>query len=750
MVVSFLLGLIVALPCVTGAVDPARYSLCDVRVLYLFDDPKTIDWPTLYYLNDNFGCRIDLLSIETHTQFRKITAEISDREIFHHHYFVNRSDSVVIDSVMANLFYERRPDVVLLGQCGDKPLCLAFKTAIIELPWDTEGLFNIRKVYEIVEDGLGPGDSIGVVTLNARELSTRYRVRMDGEIPDLFNSYRSNSFAVGSLTHYRLLQSDLDSHRADADFLNGLGPIGLATHIEKLFTRGPQRTTYVKQAGRFISEFNAATQAAGGKRADHIIRGYRALLDLNTPPNRPGETPMHVAYRAYLKRLVTRAEKVALRAAGIGWEGRISLRDSPHGPKIKATVALSVDGPREIELSSVVFHPHWDTVAVPLDTVVRVVTPHQSYVREFLVDIDQSFLETTHPESLLFTTSLSYGQIPLVFSRYLSMREIPDLTVRFEPDFFFVPPVADLDIDRVVSSMAWNLIITKPRDFAGRVHLNLQTPRGVFAGAYRTDITLYEGNTLKMVRVPFTLSKLLEMGIQYPTVSLSVNGQVASADTAVMRIASCTVDDKRTVGFLPDSSRLLEDILRMADVAFRPLTDRGLLTADLQSYDVIIIGSEAIQAHPSLELIRDRFEDYLRRGGSLVILGQSYEWPQGIVPFALTPSLEQTSNEEIANPIPDARVLSKPYVISPAELRAAFGSRRNVAAAVVSPAEVVFQTGTGASLLSISRLGEGQMIYCGLPLLQMISDLDLQAIHLFRNIEYPQTSVRWGSRLHAH
>ncbi len=729
-----LLGLTVALPRVTHGVDPARYSLCDVRVLYLFDDPRAIDWPTLYYLNDNFGCRIDLLSIETHTQFRKITAEIADCEIFQHHYFVNRPDSLVIDSVMADLFCERRPDVVLLGQCGENSLCRAFKAAILELPWDADALFNIRKVYEIVEDSPGPGDSSGVVTLNTRELSTRYRVRMDGEIPVLFHWYRSVDFAVGSLTRYRLLQSDLDSRRADADFLNGLSPIRLAANIERLFTDGPQRTTYLKQTGRFISEFNAATLAVGGQRADHIIRGYRALLDLSTPPHRPGETALHVTYQAYLKRLVARTERVALRAAGIGWEGRISLRDSPHGPKVKATVALSVDGPREIELSSVVFHPHWDTAAVPLDTIVRVVSPHQSYVREFLVDIDRSLLETARPDSLLFTTSLTYGLIPLVFSRHLLMREIPNLTVTFEPDFFFVPPVANLDIDRVVTSMAWNLVITKPRDFKGRVHLNLQTPRGVFAGAYRTDLMLYEGNTLKMVRIPFTLSKLLEPGIQYPTVSLSVDGQVASADTAVMRIASCGVDDKRTVGFLPDGSGLLEDVLRMTDAAFRPLTDRGLLTADLQSYDVIIIGSGTIRAHPSLELIRDRFEDYLRRGGSLVILGQTYDWPQGIVPFALTPSMEQTSDEGIANPIPDARVLSEPYDISVTKLLAAFGPRRSVAAAVVSPSEVVFQTGTGASLLSVSRLGEGQMIYCGLPLLPMISELDLQAIHLFANI----------------
>ncbi|MEA3296723.1 MAG: hypothetical protein U9R56_02530, partial [candidate division Zixibacteria bacterium] len=39
-----------------NSADLVTYSLCDVRVLYLFDDPRTIDWPVLYYLNDNYGC----------------------------------------------------------------------------------------------------------------------------------------------------------------------------------------------------------------------------------------------------------------------------------------------------------------------------------------------------------------------------------------------------------------------------------------------------------------------------------------------------------------------------------------------------------------------------------------------------------------------------------------------------------------------------------------------------------------------
>ena len=54
--------------------------------------------------------------------------------------------------------------------------------------------------------------------------------------------------------------------------------------------------------------------------------------------------------------------------------------------------------------------------------------------------------------------------------------------------------------------------------------------------------------------------------------------------------------------------------------------------------------------------------------------------------------------------------------------------------AVVSPAETVFETKSGSALLSVSRIGQGQVIYCGLPVLQLVAELNLDAIHLFANI----------------
>ena len=39
----------------------------------------------------------------------------------------------------------------------------------------------------------------------------------------------------------------------------------------------------------------------------------------------------------------------------INWDGKIFLRDSPHGPRLKFALTISVNGPREVELSQINF-----------------------------------------------------------------------------------------------------------------------------------------------------------------------------------------------------------------------------------------------------------------------------------------------------------------------------------------------------------------------------------------------------------
>jgi hypothetical protein len=132
--------------------------------------------------------------------------------------------------------------------------------------------------------------------------------------------------------------------------------------------------------------------------------------------------------------------------------------------------------------------------------------------------------------------------------------------------------------------------------------------------------------------------------------------------------------------------------------------------------------------------MQDRLTDYVRHGGSLVLLGQPSDWPESMLPVGFVPGEEKISGREILNRIPNANLLSKPYAVSDRGLLDMLERKRMLPSAVMSPAENIYVTPSGAALLSVSRLGDGQVIYCGLPLLEMVGELNIEAIHLLANV----------------
>ncbi|MBD3332731.1 hypothetical protein GF356_07765 [candidate division GN15 bacterium] len=708
------------------------YALCDVRVLYLYEYEEDIDWPTLYYLNDAVGCRIDLVNLKISTIWRQQLSQVDKAQIYAYRYFLP-PDTTAMDSLVTHLLADRKPDIVLVGASRPDTLLSHLVDTLKALPGEPGELFTISRIYQITE----PKDQVQSdkrVVINTRELNQRYRERIWREVPKLFSNYTPPEHVGRHLTVYRLLHSQVESTAPQATFLSGLETFRLLDNIEVTFAPGPQQRTYTKLANDFISSFKAARFAMGKARTELLVKGYKQLTQLMEPPSIGSVAGFPAPYRRYLQALFERAEHATLNAVGLNWSGTILRRDTPHGGVVKYRIAVSSNGPQPVELSEIKFHPYWDSTATLLDAHRKRIAPHQSYEKEYLVDIEPERLTARQPESLLFTAQLHYGATPVGIRSVLPIWTKPEIDVRFEPAYFFVPPVPDLDVDRMVASMNWRVMITKPSTYAGEVRLNLETPRGLFAGAYRQNVPLERGKTLEVVRIPFSISNLFELGIQHQVIRLTIDDRTVAVDTARIRIAECKVPRSVTVGFLPDSTGQLEDVLRMANVNFQPLTDRTLITGNLDVYEVIVIGSGAADNYPSLPSAKDRLETYLKHGGSLVLMGQPEDWPRNVLPVAFTPGLELADQEDIEELINPARVMSMPYRITTKGLLSHFYRQRTVSAAVIAPAERVLATPTGAALLSVSRIGDGQIIYCGLPLLDMIARLDIEAIHLFGNM----------------
>ncbi len=717
-----------------SAADLVSQTLCDLQVLYLFEEPTEIDWSTLYYLKEKSACHVDLLTVSSGAVFHLETREVPDRGLSLYQYFTGTDSLSFADSVIAVQFATRRPDIIIIGTANPGPRLTSLIDRLRSLPGTTASIFDIRKIYRLspldVQDSV-PSSSVAI---NTAEMHARYCEAMKLEIPQLFPWMHIADKGKVRLMRYELLWRSAEVSGPDPDFISGLEPLRLVPLLGSVLDEGAVKRSFLVRACSTISLLNMAQQSVGARRVDDIIAAYKQIVILQEQTRSEIMLTDLPDFSAYMQYLIDRTRRAVLQEIGVDWDGEIILRDSPHGPKLKFRASLSVNGPKSVELSYVRFQPYWDSVAVVLDSVSRKIAPHQSFVREYLVDIDRGYLEARMPESLVFRVDMVYGTIPLTVSSALPIWETPDLSVSFEPDFFFVPPHARVEVDRVVSFMNLKAVISKPLYYSGTVSLNLVTPRGVFAGAYRQTWQLEKGRSSETVRIPFSVSNLFELGIHKQTLSLSVDNRMVATDTGIIRIAACDIADTINVGLMSDTTGLLEDILRMSQAVYWPLTDRSLQTGDLDAYDVIIIGPGALRDYPSFKTVKGRLEEYLRYGGSLVVLGQPSDWPEGSLPLSFVPTMERVEAADLLNRIPEAKVMHSPYVISETNLLDWLAHPREISAAVVSPAEKVFVTPSGAALLSVSRLGEGQVIFCGLPIIDMIADLNIEAIHLLANL----------------
>ncbi|MEW6050337.1 MAG: hypothetical protein AB1644_04650 [Candidatus Zixiibacteriota bacterium] len=716
------------------AADPVRFALTDLRVMYLFEQPEDIDWGTIYYLNDQHGCEVDLVSLRPSATFMHQTTELAGSKLALRQCVVGDTTAVGYDSLLLKLYGDRPPNIVVFGDVGAGPLYRGLRIAVLGRALDTTALFGISKVYQLGPADQDTIDSRSSVLLNPREKYELYRQRIQDEVPRLLPRLAPQWYSPPSLIRYSLVYRSPLLVGADADFVSGLPTWQLPTVLEACLPDGAVKEAYLRRSRTVISYLVSARNGVEQLRMSALVGAYEEAAALSHQVHANRALMERPGLGSYINDLMSGVTNALLRELGIRWNGKIIVRDSPDGPKLKFVASLSAEGGASVQLASVRFLPYWDSADVILDSVQHAVSAHQTFVQEYLVDVAKARLEAEQPESLLFIADVTTGNLTFPFQTAMPIWEAPDVSVRFQPSFYFIPPVAQLNIDKVVASMHWQAVISKPTYYRGSIGVNLETPKGMFAGAYQSRLSLEKGRTRHSFSIPFSVSNLFELGVQEATVSLSLNGRMVTADTGRIRIAACQIDDTIKIAFLPDSTGLLEDVLRMTGAGFQPLTDRSLTTSDLSAYNVIVIGSGSFREFPSLRAARGGFEDFVRAGGSLIILGQPPDWPQGILPLELTPGTEELSSTDIFNQQPTSELLRAPYQISDQGLLEPLSQKAIVASAVVSPGDKLYVSPSGAAILSVTRLGNGSIVYCGYPLLDMIAELNIDAIHLFANL----------------
>ena len=267
--------ILLALLCLFGAIgsasqatsDPIRYALCDLRVVYLYDKPAAIDWPTIYYLNDRYGCRVDLVTVTKGLDFQAERRSIDGRQLAAWRFTIAVSDSNSTDSVIARLWPDRRPDVLIIGPIDNAGATAKFARAATSLEYMTSSLFNIVRVVRQA----GAKDQ-HAVTLNARESYANYRDRIDSETPKLMGDLYQPHPPEQVLSRYTV-ESRKTGFRPD--LISGLQPLRLVRVLDSLLKDGAVRQALERKAGNYVSLLQVAQTQSDRPRLQSVVTAWQ-------------------------------------------------------------------------------------------------------------------------------------------------------------------------------------------------------------------------------------------------------------------------------------------------------------------------------------------------------------------------------------------------------------------------------------------------------------------------------------------
>ena len=155
---SLILMVVLAVVCAADAADRVDYVSTDLRALYVFDEPGSIDWATVYYLNDQHACRVDLVTLRRSGGFRVVRVDVPERELYLHTVYATGSEPDLVNRVMSDLYGSRRPDVVIIGEIAESSPTSEFRRQLLELPAAPDMMFDVARTYVYAGERVIAGD----------------------------------------------------------------------------------------------------------------------------------------------------------------------------------------------------------------------------------------------------------------------------------------------------------------------------------------------------------------------------------------------------------------------------------------------------------------------------------------------------------------------------------------------------------------------------------------------------------------
>ncbi len=215
--------------------------------------------------------------------------------------------------------------------------------------------------------------------------------------------------------------------------------------------------------------------------------------------------------------------------------------------------------------------------------------------------------------------------------------------------------------------------------------------------------------------------------------------------SALVALAEVTFPQGRRIGYIRGAADRIPESLVSLGISVDVLDGEALERADLNAYDVIVIGPRAYETDSILVANSDRLLDYARSGGVLLVQYQQYGYfRNGYAPFPMTIRVphnrvaDETATVEML--VPDSPILQGPNRINAGDWEhwiqerglyfpQTWDSAYTALLRMADPAEAL-QDGA----LLTAPLGQGTFVYTGLSFFRQLPAGVPGAVRLFLNL----------------
>lgn len=726
MTILTLCVLVLMMPSAIGA--SLDNLLTDVKVLYLYENQSAIDWPLIYYLSNENHCRVDLATIDAAPSPSSDRRLSSDANVSSIHCTVTDTSRVSLERALASMCGYRFPDIVIFGEVFRGSHLRAFERHLLSGQTTVNAVLGIKKFYRRTDQS-----SPSVIYVNGQLYYNRASDRIAALATDLFE-IPPLAEELERYTVYELINSATKGSDIPTGFLSGIEPFKLEELIEQRIVSSYLRINMLDNARQYQSYLQSAAETIGGKRIEAMLFAVSELRKiLNAFYSAREEDPGGV-FESYLSRAVADAVDAVFAEAGVSHRGDMLFRRSPEGTRLKFVSTITNDGPLELDFYGVTASLDQSDTAFVIDSAESKILPFSSLIREYTIALPLHKMSARTPDSLTLTGKIGYRNNTVDFAYQVGAYKESPLRVRIIPDFVMGQPFAEEQIDRLVDATTINIVIEKPTDFAGEVKIRFATPEGILIGAFEENLTLVSGDNAYEFSIPLVARKSIGNKRVKLGVEILLDGQVAASDHVYVGGGDCAVDTKLKVALAPGAEGLAEDLLRMTGANYRILSDRYLEAGDLDFFDVIIFETGCDERYHALGSVGTRLKKYMDYGGGIIVFGQPSNWRDDLLPVTITSTAERLSAKDATVLNADHSLFNLTHTVNVLQLLQNIGQSYISYPALVFPAERIIERADNTALLSESEFGRGRFIYCGLPILQMIRQIDPEAVKFFANL----------------